>query len=253
MKKVLFAAITVACFSSAPALAADLPTKGYAPAAAPLFNWSGLYIGGSVGWIGNHYDWAFEPAIAGAANQSWNMSQNNVIGGGHIGLQGQFGQWVLGVELAGSGLFRSGGFNDWAKHDGFGLGAAGRGVATVGELWQAGARIGWTPNNNWLWYVTGGYARGLVQTNDVLIATGVAVGNQQTGRIQQGWYLGGGFEYMFARNWIAGIEYQRIDLGSKIHCPQLALASCSTNTNTRRISNDDDVVRFRLSYLFGPR
>ncbi len=35
---------------AAPALAADLPVKAPPPVVAPMFNWSGFYIGANGGW-----------------------------------------------------------------------------------------------------------------------------------------------------------------------------------------------------------
>src|SRR5258708_13214665 len=54
MKKFLLASVAVAAFgATAPALAADLGAGSYynkAPAyAAPIYNWTGFYIGGHIG------------------------------------------------------------------------------------------------------------------------------------------------------------------------------------------------------------
>jgi outer membrane immunogenic protein len=52
MKRIVLATALVA-LGSASALAADLPPRSYdkAPAmAAPATNWSGLYVGGNVGY-----------------------------------------------------------------------------------------------------------------------------------------------------------------------------------------------------------
>jgi len=57
MKKFLVVGITAAALYGTPALAADLPTKApvykAAPTAAPMFNWTGCYIGANTG-----YAWA---------------------------------------------------------------------------------------------------------------------------------------------------------------------------------------------------
>src|SRR5713226_8378382 len=50
MKKFLIAGIAAAAFCGAPALAADMPTKGPVYKAEPLFNWTGFYVGGNVGY-----------------------------------------------------------------------------------------------------------------------------------------------------------------------------------------------------------
>ena len=48
MKKFIVAGIAAAAFCGAPALAADMPVK--APYAAPVFNWTGFYIGAHAGY-----------------------------------------------------------------------------------------------------------------------------------------------------------------------------------------------------------
>ncbi len=53
MKKLLLGALAVATMA-APALAADLPARPYkAPppvVVAPIYDWTGFYIGGNGGW-----------------------------------------------------------------------------------------------------------------------------------------------------------------------------------------------------------
>ena len=49
MRRILLTAIALAAFSTA-AVAADMPVKAPAYSApAPMFNWTGFYIGGNVG------------------------------------------------------------------------------------------------------------------------------------------------------------------------------------------------------------
>jgi len=43
----------------APALAADVPVKAPAPAAIVAYNWTGLYVGANVGWVGENFDWTY--------------------------------------------------------------------------------------------------------------------------------------------------------------------------------------------------
>src|SRR5262245_31565405 len=95
MKKILLAIVALAAIgAAAPAAGADLgrPYFNKAPAyAAPLYTWTGFYIGGHVG---------------GAFNGSNNfnglvLSDNSsrVLGGVQVGGDWQFAQnWVLGVE-----------------------------------------------------------------------------------------------------------------------------------------------------------
>jgi outer membrane immunogenic protein len=82
-KTAIFAAAFAALVLAAPAQAADMPIKGPVYKAAPaVFDWTGLYIGGHIGW--------------GTENGS---DASGVIGGVQIGYNWQFNRnWVFGVE-----------------------------------------------------------------------------------------------------------------------------------------------------------
>jgi len=71
MKRIVLATALVA-LGSASALAADLGARSYtkAPAPAPVSNWSGLYIGGNLGygWGNNSTDLAFLPTPVASAS-----------------------------------------------------------------------------------------------------------------------------------------------------------------------------------------
>src|ERR1700731_1206577 len=90
MKKFLLTTVAlVALGATVPALAADLGTRGYtkAPAyAAPIYNWTGFYIGGHVGG-------------AFAGDNSLTGNNGRFLGGVQGGFDYQFAQsWVFGVE-----------------------------------------------------------------------------------------------------------------------------------------------------------
>jgi hypothetical protein len=61
---------------------------------------SGIYGGVNAGWMGSTVDWAFNPAIVGAVNQSFSLSKDSAIFGVHAGYHYQFSGFVLGVEGA---------------------------------------------------------------------------------------------------------------------------------------------------------
>ena len=65
MKKLLLAIVgSVALGVAAPALAADMPVKAAPPApVAPIYNWTGFYIGAHVGGAWSDTDW-FYPCSA---------------------------------------------------------------------------------------------------------------------------------------------------------------------------------------------
>jgi outer membrane immunogenic protein len=90
MKKFLLGTVAlVALGAAAPAMAADLAARPYtkAPAyAAPIYNWTGFYIGGHVGG-------------AFAGDNSLTGNNGRFLGGVQGGFDYQFAQsWVFGVE-----------------------------------------------------------------------------------------------------------------------------------------------------------
>src|SRR5712675_3072941 len=96
MKKFLLAPVAlVALGATVPALAADLGARPYtkAPAyAAPIYNWTGFYIGGHVGGAFNG-DNNFGGLTTG------NNNDGRFLGGVQAGYDYQFApNWVLGVE-----------------------------------------------------------------------------------------------------------------------------------------------------------
>jgi outer membrane immunogenic protein len=93
MKKILLSGVAVAAlFAAAPAFAADVPVRGpvYKAAPAPVFNWTGFYFGGHVG-----YGWG-DATIIGDVD--------GFIGGAQVGYNWQLSRnWVFGVEADISG------------------------------------------------------------------------------------------------------------------------------------------------------
>src|SRR5579872_2865041 len=146
MKKVLLATVAlVALGATVPALAADLPARSYtkAPAyAAPIYNWTGFYIGGHLGGA-----FASDNNFSGLS--TGNNSNGRFMGGLQGGYDYQFSpNFVAGIEgqyswLSGSvGAVFPGGFGYTNNQRGLGS-ITGR----VGYTWGPG-----------LLYVKGGYA-----------------------------------------------------------------------------------------------
>jgi outer membrane immunogenic protein len=181
MKKFLLTGAALAVLAvTTPALAADMAVRGpvyKAPPAAPLFNWTGFYLGGHVG-----YGWG---DAGGVDTDGW-------FGGGQIGVNYQFApNWVWGVEadISGSGIDGGSSAASRFKTDMFGT---------------VRARLGYTVDRV-MFYGTGGLAWADSK------ATLVGVSDSQT---NLGWALGAGIEYAFAPNWTAKIEYIHADYGS---------------------------------------
>jgi outer membrane immunogenic protein len=229
MKKILLATVALATLSGAvPALGADLgaraPYYQKAPAyvPAPIYNWTGFYIGGHIGGA-----FSSDNNFSGLA--TGNNSNGRFLGGLQVGADYQFApSWVLGVQGQYSWLSGSVGAV-------FPLGYAytnnQRGLGSItgrfGYTWGPGMA-----------YVKGGYAYS--DNNEKVTLLGAPVAFAITGDHRNGYTVGAGLEYMFAPNWSANVEYQYYNFGNAtIVTP--ALGSFTT---------DDHTVKAGINYRF---
>ena len=104
MKKIWLSGMALLAVSmAAPASAADLAAKPYVkappPVIAPIYDWTGFYIGANGGWGQSHGCVDFvTPAgtvAGGCADRSGGLA------GGQIGYRWQTNQFVLGLEAQG--------------------------------------------------------------------------------------------------------------------------------------------------------
>jgi high affinity Mn2+ porin len=191
-------ALGMAAAESAKAADTALPLKTVR--AAPVYDWSGFYLGGHTGYGGG----SFGPNTNPLPQQGVFLphSITGLIGGAQAGYNLQLpNKWVLGVEAdlsATSPLDRPkqvpAPFN--TTFDYFGTVRGRVGYAT-GSL---------------LPYVTGGLAWGRtrVDLNDV---DGNVIGNKS--RVHLGWVAGTGLEIALGGNWSGKVEYNYIDLGTR--------------------------------------
>lgn len=234
------------------AYAADMPLKAPPPVVAPIWSWSGFYIGGNVGgaWTDNRRDYnmpftapgnvfavcgvpagAVAPVLTGLNPFDLSTdcsSQSSVIGGGQIGYNWQQGGWLFGVEADGA-------WQHMIEHSFVRFGNnpfAGSPMGTVANdtayfrsehnaLGTFRGRLGFA-GGSWLIYATGGLAVGNVthSVTEVLspgvtcpVAPSVTCRTGSDDVTKWGWTVGAGVEWMFARNWSIGAEYLYVDLG----------------------------------------
>ena len=238
MKKLLVAGFAAAAFCGAPAFAADLPTKGpvYKGAAvAPMFNWSGFYVGAHVGGGWSDLDWTLvQPAAP--AGEPLHHSDTGFLVGGHVGLQKQFGNLVVGIE----GSYTGGSPLDDRVESTLFPGLAR--VASIKDLYMATARLG-LAQDRWLGYVKGGYANGPVELKTLDAANVVT---SQTSHREGGWVLGAGLEYALTNLWIFGLEYNfiHLNIGDRV---QLAAAAATVTNADAHVQT----LMARLSFKFG--
>jgi high affinity Mn2+ porin len=183
-----------------PAKAADLPLK--APAFKAVYDWTGFYIGGHVGYGGG----SIGPGTNPLPEQGvfFPPSLTGLTGGYQAGYNRQFSnRVVLGVEADAS--FTSPLDAPRSTPAPFN--------ATLDYIGTVRGRIGYA-FGPWMPYATGGFAWGHshVNLNDSAGEVFAA-----PGKIQTGWTAGGGVEFAVSENWSAKLEYDYIDLSRQTY------------------------------------
>jgi len=214
MKKILLA-LSAMALGTTVAGAADLPPQTYtkAPVApAPVFSWTGFYIGANIGGAWAHNNWTDTVLLT-----NFNNGNNGAfIAGGQIGGNYQIGSFVIGGEAD----------VDWvSSHTG------------TGVVIPNGSTVALTDNSRWVSTVAArfGYAfeqflfygkagGGWVGSNGFNV-TNLTTGNTfgcttltgftSCSNTAGGWLVGAGAEWAFAPHWSLKFEYDYLGLGNR--------------------------------------
>jgi len=271
-KTVLMSAIALGAMAVT-ASAADMPARGPAvapaPYMAPLFTWTGFYVGVNAGaaWHGNDRCpglYAYTNGVIGSRYTGFapacNSDNTAFTGGVQAGFNWQMGAVVFGLEgdVNWIGNDSKRGFTNYA------VASQISGVNTYGldgnphsnMLGSIRGRLGWSFDRAML-YITGGAAFRNSGSDEVIYAynsAGVNVASYtvNSGRNNVGWSLGGGLEWAFTNNVSLKLEYlhSQFNTGDGVY---LTSASGYTGYAFRGDNNRDsvDVARLGINYRFG--
>ncbi|MCX5581738.1 outer membrane protein [Kaistia terrae] len=183
-------------FAAGAAQAADLttapaPVEEMAP--EPTLTWSGLYIGGDLGWGQTSTSYAVTAPGGGSSLSSTN--RDGVLGGLFVGYNWQFDKVVLGAEVDAS--FLTTGEERFTAFTGDFV------TARTNWVGSARGRLGYAMDRG-LFYVTGGLAFASSEVKVPL--TGISVDAGDSAR--WGGTVGVGAEYALSSHWITGVEYR---------------------------------------------
>jgi outer membrane immunogenic protein len=235
MKRILLGSVAVIALGTS-AFAADLPARMYTkapppPPPAPIYNWTGFYIGGHIGGAFGNNDFGGPLGFVTTGDRS------SFLGGVQVGGDYQFAQsWVLGIEGQFSWIdtHRDGVLATLDIHD------RNRGLGSVtGRLGYS-----WGPG---LLYVKGGAAfrdRGDLDVTILGVPTAVTFNDNDTG-----YTVGAGLEYMFAPNWSGKIEYQFFNFGHTSFVSPIVVGIPAGTTFT--FNHDINTVKFGINYRWG--
>jgi outer membrane immunogenic protein len=161
-----------------------------------------------------------------------------LIGGGYVGAQYQWGNWVLGVE----GTFSAMKLNQTQPSVVIGGGRT-RSLRIDGIATVVG-RVGYAWNN-WLPYVKGGWADSRINTSST--DPNLGGNNSSTTQRFNGWTIGGGADYMVVHNWIVGVDfnYYNVTFNHTFSFVPGGLPGAITNSQANVYA-----ATVRLTYLF---
>ena len=251
MKKLLPGMVAVVVLGmAAPAFAADLPARTYTKApvmVAPIYDWSGFYIGLNGGGASSHECYTITNS-AGAVVFPTSEGCHNATGGlvgGQVGYRWQASNWVFGVEAQG----------DWASLKGSNPSLTAlipyTNQTKIDAIGLFTGQIGYAFNNV-LWYVKGGAAvtdnnySSFFPVGNVFAAAGVPFNAASDTR--WGGAVGTGIEIGFAPNWSVALEYDHLFMGNpNITFPPTSIAVGRSDT----IAQGVDMGTIRINYRFG--
>lgn len=267
MKHVVMGMAAAISLLATGAMAADLAPKPYVkapPMVAAVYNWTGFYIGGNIGYSwGRSRDNSTLTTPAGvvlfASSDSANM--NGVIGGAQIGYNWQMQNWVWGLEAdiqgsdqKGSRLFTC---PVGVCTPPFGVVAVFPGPAVPVTLDQklswfgtVRGRVGILATPTVLFYATGGLAYGEVKTTETIGAAAAVFSSSDT---RFGYTVGAGVEGVIGGNWTAKLEYLWVDLGRTSGSYATAIGALGGGVLTSNYSSriTDNILRVGVNYKLG--
>jgi outer membrane immunogenic protein len=235
------------------ALAADMPVNAqpFLPPRAVVHNdWSGCYVGlqGGGGWGRTEFTNTINTTAFGDLSPGDSLTtdtHSGFIGGGQVGCNYQLAFWVFGVE----GSFAAANIKGDLHNTVFGnplVGAPDDVFTTkINSIGTVTGRVGYAWNN-WLLYAKGGYAGANVEFS-VSDTNGFNQGSGSETTWRSGWTAGTGLEYGITPNWIIGIEYDYINLGTASYDVGGSGGSYAFDVQPRIHQ-----VIGRFSYKFGP-
>jgi len=243
MKKLLFVTTCLALSSTA-SMAADMgmPYSKAPVMAAPVFSWTGCYVGAQVGG-----------GMQSNTEGSSGVTGKGAIAGGQAGCNYQDGNWVFGLEGEGywSGIKTTSGFTEIASvlnPNGFGTDTT---TVKNNNDFTIAARIGIAFDRT-LIYGKGGWAWGSFKSfeSSNCCSIGNPTNTFASSGTLDGFLIGAGIEHALTRNWTVKLEYDYIGFGTE----QFTVTKCSLGVcapvNTGTLSANKQVFKVGANYLF---
>jgi outer membrane immunogenic protein len=274
------------------AQAADMPVKARPIIAPAIYNWTGFYVGGNVGygWAHDPVDYASGGLVRERIFRSFGLPAETLVSditsplgtifgsgraeidgwlaGGQIGFNRQVGAtWVWGFEADFQWTDQHGGIT-FCDVAGCPVGSL-TAIADYEISWfgTVRARAGWLFHPRVLGYVTGGLAYGEIHTDFSTGLVGFPLTTIGSSTTRLGWTVGGGVEGAISDRWTVKLEYLFMDLGDVSGplaasttttifpgVPQVGFTTVVDTTILQTASTriHDHILRLGLNYRFSP-
>lgn len=251
-KLMLFTALAISTILGVGAAAsADLPMKSMPYAApAPVFSWTGCYVGAHAG-AGTMRNSVGASMVAGT-----DYTGTGGLAGGQVGCNYQDGNWIFGAEGEGywSGMRTIDASSTPIDAEGFGSRSAD--TAKNKYDFSIAARAGIAFDRT-LVYGKAGWVWGQFDflSSNTSFSPGIppAITTSSASGTLDGLLLGVGIEHAITNNWTVKLEYNFLKYGSK----ELSFTSCeSTRTptcfadGTATVRSDKHIFKIGANYLF---
>jgi outer membrane immunogenic protein len=236
---------------------------------APIYNWTGFYVGVNAGGAWNNSDATTNtvfsptgyfaatsvPPIGIAGNQSINRS--GFTGGLTAGYNWQASNWVIGIEsdfnyFGGKGSTSTTALYPCCAPNTFTVNSS----ASSDWLMTFRGRAGVLVTPALLLYGTGGLALANVKANYLFTDTFAAANESASiSNTRYGWTAGVGGEYALMNGWSIKAEYLYVDLGkasvTSTNLTTTGLGAFPTSVFTHTIDLHSNIGRVGLNYKFG--
>lgn len=256
MKKIVTAAAlagTLAALAVTPALAADmLVKKAPPPPRAPVWSWTGFYVGANIGGGWANTDW-FEDAFGSGGGGPPGFEDGlahspGVLGGGQIGFDYQNGWAVFGIQADADAAGIRGSTGCFPEVFGIPQSC----TTKIDALGTVTGRFG-VAFDRTLLYVLGGFAWEHERLNNPGFIPGGVSFNPEFSGTRSGATVGAGIEWALAGNWSAFVQYNYLGFGKRAlvlreNDPAVALVVGSSFTEI--IHEDVQVIKAGVNYRF---
>jgi outer membrane immunogenic protein len=259
LKRILIVA-AAAIIAASRASAADLPVRpGPSPTYYPVatvYDWGGGYIGINGGYGFGQSQWS-DPANPSGTISSGDFNVTGGLVGATMGVSGQFGAFVLGIE----------GDFDWQGLSGSSNSNFCTSIITSTAIGAGAGGLSCKTESNWLGTIRMrfGYAWDRVLVYGTAGGAGANLNTALNGLPVQnnaefGWTAGGGLEVAFTDNWTVKVEYLFVDLMGNGPCNHgnscgydVAAASATVPAigANNAIKFSENIVRVGLNFKWG--